>query len=145
MPRHKPRARNLDDRVIEQIVQILDGWTGKLSWDLYIKAISARLRATYTRQALSNHTRIKEAFAERKKALAGREQVSFENKSPELQLALERIQRLEAENERIKRENNTLLMQFVRWAYNASTRKLDVDFLNQPIPGVNRDKSEERK
>lgn len=145
MTRHKPRARNLDDKIIEQIVEILDGWTGKLSWDLYIKAISSRLRATYTRQALNNHARIKEAFAQRKKSLAGRQQDSFENKSPELQFALERIARLEAENERITRENNTLLAQFVRWAYNASTRKLDLDFLNQPIPGVNRDRSETRK
>jgi hypothetical protein len=31
----------------------------------------------------------------------------------------------------------------VRWAYNASTRQLDLDFLNQPLPIINRDKTRE--
>ena len=36
---------------------------------------------------------------------------------------MERIDRLKAENERLKNENNSLLEQSARWAYNA------------PIPG----------
>ena len=35
----KRRARNLDDHAIEHIVCVLDGWSGKLSWDLLIEAI----------------------------------------------------------------------------------------------------------
>lgn len=141
MTRLRSRAKNLDDRAIEQIVQILDGWSGKLTWEVFIEEISLRLRTRYTRQALHNHVRIKEAFAGRKKALAGRDSEEVEAESSELQHALQRIARLEVENERLKSENNNLLEQFVRWAYNLSTQALDEKFLNQPLPSVHRESS----
>jgi len=138
----KSRARNLDDSAIEKIVQILDGWTGKLSWALFIVQIEKVTHNAYTRQALDKHGRIKDAFAGRKVALGGRDRKLFENKSPEMQLALQRIARLEAENERLKDENNTLLNQFIRWAYNAHSRGLDQTFLSTPIPPIKRERSD---
>lgn len=136
------RARNLDDKAIEQIVEMLDGWSSpKLTWELLIKQIMLRLRAEYSRQALHNHTRIKEAFATRKQELAGRDQRELKTLTPEHQ----RIARLEAENERLKRENNNLLEQFHRWVYNGYLKQMDGrmrDFMNQPLPPVHRDPSE---
>lgn len=38
---------------------------------------------------------------------------------PSMRVAIERINRLEQENERLKRENAGLLQQFVVWQYNA--------------------------
>jgi hypothetical protein len=143
MPKVRSRAPNLDDPAIERIVQILDGWSGKLSWELFIAAISARLHRTYARQTLNKHERIRAGFVARKQELTGRERKSSDSKSPELQLASQRIERLEVEVARLTRENNALLEQFVRWAYNASTRQLDLDFLNQPLPIINRDKTRE--
>lgn len=137
----RSRAKNIDESAIEQIVQILDGWSDKLTWDALIDQISTRLRTRYTRQALHNHVRIKAAFSSRKKALAGGNFKNINAESPELQHALQRIARIEAENERLKFENNSLLEQFVRWAYNASTRALDQEFLNQPLPTVHREPS----
>lgn len=61
--------------------------------------------------------------------------------SPELQVALERIARLEGETARLKSENKNLLEQFVVWAYNASTRGLSHDFLSRPLPRVDRDQT----
>ena len=58
--------------------------------------------------------------------------------SPELQAALERIARLEAENRRLESENQRLLEQFTRWACNAHTHGLDHDFLSRALPPVNR-------
>lgn len=135
------RAKNIDEQVIDQIISILDGWSGKLSWELLIDAISGRIYSHYTRQALSKHARIKNAFAVRKKKLSGsdNQQHKIDSFSPELQLSMQRISRLEAEVERLKSENNNLLEQFFRWAYNAHTRGLDKDFLNQPLGRVHRD------
>jgi hypothetical protein len=141
----KSRARNLDDDAIEKIVQILDGWTGKLSWELFIVQIERVTHNLYTRQALDKHARIKDAFTARKVALGGRDRKQFENKSLEMQLALQRIERLDAENQRLANENNTLLNQFVRWAYNAHGRGLDQAFLNTPIPSVHRECSDKPK
>jgi hypothetical protein len=51
---------------------------------------------------------------------------------------MQRMARLEAENERLRTENDQLLEQFARWAYNAHTRGLDEKFLNRVLPSVNR-------
>jgi hypothetical protein len=133
------RAKNLCDQDVARIVEVLDGWAGKLTWELLISAVELRLFARYTRQALHKHVRIKEAFRHRKDALANNGERSRPVASfPELQLALDRIDRLTAENERLKKENERLLEQFLRWAYNAHTRNLDKDFLNRPLPLVDR-------
>jgi hypothetical protein len=136
------RARNLADADIADIVAILDGWSGKLSWESLIQAIKLRKRATYTRQALHKHERIKLAFSLRKKLLAATEPRSAPKAaSPELQVALERIARLEAENARLDAENQALLGQFACWAYNAHTRGLDHAFLSRELPPVDRDRT----
>ena len=132
------RARNLDDAGIKDIVEILDGWSEKLTWDLFIEAINFRTHNKYTRQALHKHERIKNAFELCKARLADGDVAIRNARSPELQKALERIARIEAENKRLESENNQLLEQFVRWSYNAYTRGLDSEFLSQPLPPVNR-------
>lgn len=128
------RAKNIADADIAEIVSILDGWSGKLGWDLLIDAIEHRHGHRYSRQALDKHERIKQAFVQRKKALSGTDGEARKVSSPELQMALERIQRVTAENERLTKENTSLLEQFVRWAYNASLWNVGQDKLNQPLP-----------
>lgn len=135
------RERNLDDTVVATIVEVLDGWSGRLTWEALIEAVARREGLRYTRQALHRHERIRLAFTVRKKALLGEGAQPKEVASPELQVALERIARLEAENQRLAAENNALLEQFVRWAYNAHTRNLTEDFLDQPLPAVDRQRS----
>lgn len=131
------RSRNLTPDAIEQIVSILDGWSGKLTWDLLIQSVARRLRGTYTRQTLHKHELIRRAFILRKQTLStsvGVKKVS----SPDLQVAHDYIARLKGENERLHMENDRLLEQFVRWAYNAYSRGLDEQFLSRPLPAINR-------
>ena len=135
----KARAKNLGDAEIKQIAEILDGWSEKLTWELLIDDIELRLHNRYTRQALHKHERIRHAFELTKKRLGETTHGEVRHvASPELQIALERIARLEAENRRLESENNQLLEQFIRWAYNAHTRGLDKDFLSRALPPVNR-------
>ena len=137
-PPVKKRAKNLGDSEIKQIAEILDGWSGKLTWELLIDAIELRIFSRYTRQALYKHERIRHAFELKKNEPSeGRKDVK-RVASPQLQIALDRIARLESENRRLESENNQLLEQFSRWAYNAHTRGLDHEFLNRPLPTVNR-------
>jgi hypothetical protein len=136
------RAKNLSDDDVAKIVEILDGWSGPLRWELLIEHIERRLFARYTRQALHKHGRIKDAFASRKDHLASvPDRARKASSSPELELALDRIERLTGENQRLTAENSRLLEQFVRWAYNASTRNLDEAFLSRPLPRVDRDQT----
>ena len=142
--RKKPavrRGKNLTDDAIEQIVRLLDGWEGKLTWEALIEAIVTRLHCKYTRQALHKHERIRAAYALRKESLAGQKDAAVSRGSGPLADAMARIARLEAENQRLEAENQRLLEQFVVWAYNAHTRGLDKEFLSQPLPRVNRDQT----
>lgn len=141
----KRRSKNIGDDEIKKIVEILDGWFDKLSWELLVDAIELRMFNRYTRQALYKHERIRHAFELKKRELtsgsADRKRVA----SPQLQIALDRIDRLEAENRRLESENNMLLEQYARWAYNAHARGLDHEFLNRPLPSVNRGQTKGQK
>lgn len=137
------RARNLNDGTIEEIVGILDGWTGKLTWELLIEAVEKRLSCTYSRQALHEHARILSAFQLRKKVLA-----EMRGKAPkpaaqwsveEVEMLIARNQRLTGENARLKDENARLLEQFALWAYNAHTRGLTPEFLSRALPAIDRE------
>ncbi|SMD14967.1 hypothetical protein SAMN02746065_1616 [Desulfocicer vacuolatum DSM 3385] len=136
-------AVHLSDNDIETIVKIIDGWSRseKLTWDNLILAAQMRLLRKYSRQALSRHDRIKKAYSLKKQFLSTGSDSKSEFKSVELQKAMERIDRLKAENERLKDENNSLLEQFARWAYNAHTRGLDEAFLNRALMPINRKKT----
>lgn len=135
------RGKNLTDDSIEQIVRLLDGWEGKLTWEALIDATVTRLHYKYTRQALHKHERIRAAYALRKKSLGGQKEAVVPRGSGALTDAMARIARLEAENQRLEAENLRLLEQFIVWAYNAHTRGLDKEFLSQPLPRVNRDQT----
>ena len=132
------RGKNLSDDDIKHIVELLDGWTGKLTWELLIDAIEFRMHSRYTRQTLHKHERIYNAFELRKKGIADGDGEVRTVRSPEMQKALERIARLEVENRRYESENEKLLEQFARWAYNAHNRGLDSIYLNQSLPPVYR-------
>jgi hypothetical protein len=136
------RAKNLSDSDIAKIVEVLDGWSGRLSWELLIDAIEKRMFSRYARQTLFKHGRIKDAFSLRKAALAqSGDRPRKSASSPEMQVAMDRIERLTAENQRLEAENTRLLEQFVRWTYNAGNRNLDQTFLDQPLPRVDREQT----
>lgn len=137
------RARNLSDADVAAIVSILDGWNGSLSWGELIDVVERRLRVRYTRQALHKHVRIADAFSLRKESLRGDSGAADRVAgSPELQAAIERIARLEAANLRLEAENNRLLEQYARWIYNANTRGVSIEALSQPLPSIDRGRTD---
>ena len=133
----RERSANLDDEKIEQIVQILDGWTGKLTWDKLISEINLHLKNKYTRQTLSKHTRIKSAYELIKK----NKYDSNENKvySPvEVNVLLQELEKIKAENKRLKKEKQDLLAQFARWTYNSYAKGVSKEELDKPLPIIDR-------
>jgi len=137
----KRRAKNIDDCAIRQIVGVLDGWAAKLSWDLLINEIERHLGIRYTRQALDKHPRIKIAYQCTKQRLNKSSSIGDQKKrsTKELGPMMERLERLAAENARLQAENGHMLEQFVTWAYNAYLKGLTIEYLNTPLPSIDRE------
>lgn len=131
------RSPNLTADRVASIVEIVRAWEGRLTWPALIKAVAKKMNCTYTRQALFNQELIRVAYetyrATNSGAIGSGRPVSAALKS-----ALDRARRLELELGEAKRREGLLLEQFVRWAYNASSRGLSSEFLNQPLPPTNR-------
>lgn len=136
----KPRARNLTNGDIDRIALLIDGWSGKLTWKLLIEAIADRTSQTYTRQTLAKHAKIQLAFENKEIKPASKKTASL---TPELEAAEQKIEQLETIVNKLTHANNLFIEQFVRWAHNASLRGLDEDFLNQPLPPVDREKTKD--
>lgn len=139
----KRRARVIDEDVTEVVLHILDGWKGKLTWDALIAAVKASISAEYTRQALSGHQRIAEAFVLRKSGLA-KEAGKHPPGDARTNGYLETISRLKAENQRLTAEVNNYREMFIRWTFNAQKKNLTSEFLNKPMLRPDRNATEEK-
>lgn len=130
------RSPNLTPDKIAAIVQIIRTWDGRLTWPGLVSELAKEINATYTRQALYKHESIRvayEAFRENDSKIEPVRQIPVA-----LKASAERVRRLEIENAELRKREALLMEQFVRWAYNASTRGLTLDFLNQALPPTNR-------
>lgn len=131
------RSPNLTPDRIDSIIEIIRTWDDRLTWPALVKAIAEKMRATYTRQALYNQERIRIAY-ETYRASSNASGVDRRPVPAALKASMERVQRLELENAELRKREALLLEQFVRWGYNAASRGLSEDFLNQPLPPTNR-------
>ena len=127
-------APKMTDQAINQSVMMLDGWTGKLTWDLYLESLAVEIGHRYTKAAMLRHERIKAAWDHAKNRAQNFAEAP--KKAPEVELLLARNHELEERVERLTRENNRLLEQFVRWAHNASRRGLSLEDLDRALPYV---------
>ncbi len=135
MNQKRERAKNLTDDDIEIIVEIFDGWEGKLTWNKLIQEIELRLKEQYTRQTLAKHTRIKSAYNLTKERLSDTPKHK-KTGAVEYAIVVQENERFKAENIRLKKENTDLLTQFARWAYNTYAKGVTKAELDKPLPKV---------
>jgi hypothetical protein len=136
----------LTDDDIAAIVGLLTSWTGKLTWELFVKRVTALLGKPYTRQGLDKHFSISTAFRQakernRKKRLQDANS-SDAGLPPDLAMALQTIESLKGEVAVLRLERSRFLEKFATWLYNARSRGIPEQELNRPLPGVNRQASE---
>ena len=127
---------------MEVILHILDGWKGKLTWDALIKSIKASISTEYTRQALSGHARISNAFTLRKAELS---RLNGGKPSPiqKVNELADAFNRLKQENLRLKTEINNYREMFIRWAANAHKKGLTSEMLDRPLTTIDRGQSKD--
>jgi hypothetical protein len=140
-----PKAKLSPDD-IDHIVSLLTSWHGKVTWELLVDKVAAVLGRSYTRQALNAHEGIKRAFdlAKNRARRGKRVNPVSPNVSPELATALDRVENLRAEVALLKQERNGFLETFAIWLYNARNRGLSERDLNQPLPTVERHRSDRK-
>lgn len=136
----KRRAIKLTSEVSDSIVQLLDSWKGKLTWQLLIDKVNLDIGVEYSRFTLLEHRSIANAFSVRKRALLG--QAIVKNEAEQRQPVnkwVGQIDRLTSKSARLESENRLLKEQFVVWAAHAARKGITVEFLNSALAKPNRD------
>lgn len=65
----KQRAPDLTKERIKIVVEVLDGWSGKLTWEALIEKVQEKTGITYSRFTFAENPRIAAAFDLRKTGL----------------------------------------------------------------------------
>lgn len=116
---------------VERITAMIRAWEGRLTWDALCEAVERETKAGYTRQALNRYVEIKAAYS-----------AYNDNPTPgdgkHLSASSRKILKLERRVAELEAVRSLLLEKFARWAFNASTRGLDEDFLDRPLSPINR-------
>lgn len=138
----KSRAPDLTEERIQVVLDTLDGWTGKLTWDLLIAAVAKATGITYSRFTFAEYPQIANAFGLKKAGVRSAEKGKPATPRDErVRAALEQAQRYRDKADRLEKENQLLLEQFVTWATNAERKGVTVAMLNAPLPKPPRDRS----
>lgn len=138
----KSRAPDLTQEVLQQVLDTLDSWNGKLTWELLLDAVEKLTGHRYSRFTFADYPQIANAFSFKKDSLRGTLPRSCgEPKDERLRAALQQVDRLQGKVDRLQAENKLLSEQFVTWAINAERKGVTIDMLNTPLPKPNRDRT----
>lgn len=142
----KSRAPDLTDERISKVIEILDEWKGKLTWEFLLDAVEKATGHRYSRFTFAEYPEIANAFSLRKDALRDAlPSARAEPRDERLRAAFAQVQRYQAKIYRLEIENQLLTEQFVTWATNAERKGVTMDMLNASLPKPERDRSKEVK
>lgn len=134
-------AKHLTSADVDAIVDIIRGWsTGKLTWQGVCDSAFGILGAKTTRQTLSMHQPIKDAFSARK---SGAQVHKPRTATPSsLAIAAQRLARQLNVIDELKATNSALMEQFAQWQYNAYKYGVKEHQLNEPLPRIDRERTD---
>jgi len=134
----------------DKILRIIDGWSGKLTWDkLCAKVVEMTDLDSVHRNTLDGNPEIYDAWKNKKAELAKQKaelaklKDDAKDPSPTIESLLEENKELESRNTRLERKLNLYKQKLVRWQYNMQNMP-GVDFekiepeLDYPLPKVER-------
>ena len=133
-------AKHLTESDRAEIVGIINGWPAKprLTWEQLINRIEVILGVRPTRQTLDRHADIKYAFRVWKKTPAP----TPRSQSQSEKILQQRNERLEAANTLLAAQEEILRQTITHWRYNAYRRGITLEMLTEPLPGIDRDRSD---
>lgn len=125
---------------IKIILKLIDTWEGKLTWTLLCNKIASALGIDkIERQSLAAYETIQDSYSKRKEALRNNKleqpQVSDD---VTVEYLKKQMASLEAENVRLKELNDRYKERFILWQYNAYTKGIRVDRLDDVVDVLNK-------
>lgn len=134
-------AKHLNRQDIEAIVNLIRGWDEpKITWTAICDEVEPLVGKRPTRQSLSAHEAITNAYQAKKDSIKGKAPVKPRPAS--LNVAASRIANLEAELAELKEQNRKYKQMFVIWQYNAYKRGMTEESLNAAMPKIDRERSD---
>jgi hypothetical protein len=134
-------SRQLTDDDVGSAVNILTSWHDTITWDTFLEVLSNVLGHGITRQAIhQRHPRIVDAFNNAKaRSRENREIRKIKGEVTRhgdvaLAYQIQQNKDLQTKIKELKRENDDLMLQFLRWQYNAATRGVTREILDLPLP-----------
>lgn len=138
----KARAPDLTEERIQKVIDTIDAWRGKLTWDLLLETVEVATGHRYSRFTFAEYPQIADAFTLKKQVLRGTwDGDASQPRDVRVRAALEQVARYRFKVERLERENQLLLEQFVTWATNAERKGVTMDMLNAPLTKPDRDRT----
>lgn len=125
------RASNITPDLKQRIIQLIESFSGEISWRLVIAKVEKETGEKYTEQGLRKHEQIAESYRVKKVLLAKQRELGGNKKYREA--TAKRLLELEAENALLREQNNRLLEKFVLWAHNAAEQNLTEEQLNESL------------
>lgn len=142
----KQRAPDLTDERIAIVLETLDMWKGKLTWELLLDMVERNSGYRYSRFTFAEYPEIANAFSLKKDALRGAlPRVRSEPRDERVRSAIAQADRYKAKVERLEAENQLLTEQFVTWAINAERKGVTIDMLNVPLTKPERDRTKRER
>ncbi|MCW8884777.1 MAG: hypothetical protein OQK12_05910 [Motiliproteus sp.] len=125
-------AQHLTKDDAKRIVDLLNKWQYKLTWDELVAACVEKLGIPVTRQKLDRNKDIKDTFNLTKERLKVKGEHYARPNS--LNVAHQRIEALASERDALRGANDFLIEKFARWQFNALNRGLTEEELEWPLP-----------
>ncbi|MBA5603098.1 hypothetical protein H1224_18780 [Pectobacterium aroidearum] len=134
-------SKKITKREKTLIINTILGWseTG-ITWEGLCEECATFLKSKPSRQALSYHKDINEAFKSKKHGIKNNKN-NFKKPSS-ASIASQLILNFESEIRLLKEENRKLKQQFVTWQFNAFKHNINEMLLNEPLPKIDRGRTE---
>ncbi|WP_323636979.1 hypothetical protein [Pectobacterium polaris] len=136
-------SKKLTEREKTLIINTILGWSGPgITWEELCEECATFLNSKPSRQTLSYHKDINEAFKSKKHGIKNNKN-NFKKPSS-LSVASQLILNFESEIQLLKEENRKLKQQFVTWQLNAHKHNINEKTLNEPLPAIDRGRADNK-
>ncbi|WP_174866681.1 hypothetical protein [Pectobacterium polaris] len=125
------------------IINTILGWSEPvITWEELCEECSTFLNSKPSRQTLSYHKDISEAFKSKKYGIK-KNQNNFKKPSS-LSIASQLILNLESKIRLLEEENRKLKQQFIIWQFNAYKHNINEQVLSESLPKIDRDRTDNK-